>query len=138
MGLEPVLSEPRICYERNTQWEGFLHFFDNDTLYLFLLLWVDGEVEFVVYLKDHLALEIFCLETIEDTNHCHLYDISCCALNGGIDGVALCKAANCSIMRVDIWEVSASSEEGSDIALLTSHILRFLHEPVGRWRNSHQ
>ena len=110
MGLEPVLTKAGISHQRYIKGEGFLHLFDDDLLHLFLLFWVDAEVQFIVYLQNHLASNAFSLETLMDMNHCHLDDISCCTLDGGIDGISLSKASNCGIMRVNIWQIATTSE----------------------------
>ena len=81
MSFKPVLSETAIGNKRNREWEGGLHLFKNDALYLFLLIRIDGEVEFVVYLKQHLASDSLCLEAVEDMDHRYLDDISGSALN---------------------------------------------------------
>ncbi len=106
MGLEPVLAIAGISNQWNAQGEGRLHLFDDDALHLLLFFWVYGEVEFVVHLENHLALDTFSLEAIEDLNHGYLDDISSGALNGGIDGISLSKASNSGIMRIDVWQVA--------------------------------
>ena len=90
--------------------EGVLHLFDDDMLYLFFLVRIDAEVEFVVYLENHLALDAFSLETLEDMNHCHLDDVGSSTLDGRIDGVTLGKASHHTIGRVDVWQIAATSE----------------------------
>ena len=90
--------------------EGILHFFDDDSLYTFFLLWIDGEVEFVVYLENHLATDALSLEAIEDMDHSHLDDVGSGALNRGVDGVAFSKATNDAVGRVDIRQVTTTSE----------------------------
>ena len=90
MGFEPVLTEAGISHEGNSHMEGVLHLFEDDVLHLFLLIRIDAEVEFIVYLENHLALDAFSLETIEDMNHSHLDDVCGSALNRGIDGITFC------------------------------------------------
>ena len=82
MGLQPVVAKAGVSDEGNSHLEGVLHLFDDDTLYLFLLVRIDGEVEFVVYLENHFRTDIFGLETLEDMNHSDLDDIGSSALNG--------------------------------------------------------
>ena len=55
--------------------EGVLHFFDDYTFYLFFLFWIDAEVEFVVYLQDHLRTDALLAETVVDANHGHFDDV---------------------------------------------------------------
>ena len=74
--------------------EGILHLFENDMLYLLFFIRENREVEFVVYLEDHLALDAFGLKTIEDMDHSYLDDVGCCALNRGVDGVTLSKTTH--------------------------------------------
>ena len=90
--------------------EGILHLFQNDALYLFLLVRIDAEVEFVVYLENHLALDAFSLETLEDMNHCHLDDVGSSPLDGCIDGVTLSKASHHAIGAVDVWKIATTTE----------------------------
>ena len=65
VGFEPVLTEAGVGNEGNGHVEGVLHLFQDDTLNFFLLVRIDAEVEFVVYLENHLALDAFSLETLE-------------------------------------------------------------------------
>ena len=44
MRFEPVLAKSGISYEGYAEWEGCLHFLNDDALHLFFLLWEDGEV----------------------------------------------------------------------------------------------
>ena len=94
MGFEPVITKAGIGNEGHSHLEGILHFFNDNTFHLFLLFREDGEVEFVVYLEDHLALDAFGLKTIEDMDHSYLDDVGCCALNRGVDGVTLSKTTH--------------------------------------------
>ena len=110
MGFQPVLAKARISHKRHTQGEGFLHLFDDDGFHLFFFFRIDREVEFVVYLKDHLTLDTLSLETLVDMNHRHLDDIRCSALNWGIDGVTLCETPHGGIVGVDIWQITTTSE----------------------------
>ena len=65
--------------------------------------------------------------------HGHLDDIGSRALDGGVDGVALGKATYSGVLRVDIGQVAATAEEGSDVALLARHLFRLLHVVVHLW-----
>ena len=94
MGLKPVITEAGVGDEGNSHVERILHFLDDDTFHLFLLLRIDREVEFVVYLENHLTLDALGLKAIEDMNHSYLDDIGGSALNRGIDGITLSKASN--------------------------------------------
>ena len=110
MGFKPVPSETAISDERHRKGEGVLHLFKNDALYLFLLIRIDGEVEFVVYLKNHLTLDALGLKTIEDVDHCHFDDVGSGALNGGVDSIALSKTTYYAVSAVDVWQVATTSE----------------------------
>ena len=94
VGLEPVGAKATVGNEGDRHLEGVLHLFDDDMLNVFFLLWIDGEVEFVVNLENHLATDALSLEALEDMNHGDLDDVCSGALNGGIDGVAFSKASN--------------------------------------------
>ena len=110
MGLKPVLTKAGISHQRTTQREGFLHLLDDDALYFFLLFGVDAEVEFVVYLENHLASDTLGLEALEDMYHRHLDDVGCGTLNGGVDGISLCKTSDGGVVRVDVWQITATPE----------------------------
>ena len=110
MGFQPVLAKARISHKRHTQGEGFLHLFDDDGFHLFFFFRIDREVEFVVYLKDHLTLDTLSLETLVDMNHRHLDDISSCSLNRSIDGITLSKTSYCGVVGVDIRQITTTSE----------------------------
>ena len=110
MRFEPVFSEAGVGNEGNGEADGALHLFEDDFFDEVFFLREDGEVEFVVYLEDHFALNALGLETIEDTDHRHLDDISCRALNRGVDGVALSEASDGGIVGVDIRQVAATAE----------------------------
>ena len=110
MCFKPVLTEAGVGDEGNSHVEGILHLFQDDVLHLFLLFRIDAEVEFVVYLENHFRTDVFSLEALENVDHSHLDDVCSSALNGGIDGITLCKATNGSIGRIDIWQIATSSE----------------------------
>ena len=110
MGLEPVVAKATVGNEGNSHLEGILHLFTDDVLNAFFLLWIDGEVEFVVYLENHFATDALCLEAIEDVDHGDLDDVGSGALNGGIDGITLSKTTNNAVGRVDVWQIAATTE----------------------------
>ena len=82
---------------------GILHFLYHDLLYFFFLFRIDGEIEFIVYLDDHFALDAFSFESVEDANHRNLDDVGLRTLDRGIDGIALGKTAYCTIAAIDVW-----------------------------------
>ena len=106
---------------------GILHLFDHDFLHFLLFLWINGEVEFVVYLDNHLALDALRLETIEDAHHRHLDDVRLRTLDRGVDGIALGKSTYSSVSTADVWQVAAAMEDGFGIPLLTGDFLLLLH-----------
>ena len=89
VGFEPVVAKAGVGNEGNSHLESILHLFEDNAFYLFFLFWEDGEVEFVVYLENHLAPDALGLKTIKDMNHSHLNDVGSSALNGGIDGITV-------------------------------------------------
>ena len=91
MRLQPVLAEAAVGYQRDSKREGILHLFEHDALHLLFFFWINGEVQFVMHLKDHLATDALGLEALMDADHRHLDDIGSSALNGGVDGVTLCE-----------------------------------------------
>ena len=108
--LEPVGAKATVGNEGDRHLEGVLHLFDDDMLNAFFLFREDGEVEFVVYLENHLATDALSLKALEDMNHGDLDNGGSGSLNGGIDGVALSKTTNGSVGRVDIRQVATTSE----------------------------
>ena len=104
MGLKPVLTEAGVGNEGNSHVEGVLHLFEDDTLHLFLLFWIDAEVEFVVYLKNHFRADIFTLETLEDVDHSDLDDIGSSALNRGNHGVGS-PGITGSVLLIIFWSL---------------------------------
>ena len=127
MRLQPVLAEAAVGYQWDSKRECILHLFEHDALYLFFLFRIDGEVQFIMHLKYHLASDPLCLEALMDADHGYLDDVSGCALNGGVDGVTFCEASYGSVMAVDIRQIAATPKEGSDVALLAGDFLGFLH-----------
>jgi DNA polymerase I len=92
MPLVPVLAHMEmtgVCIDTDTLKEtsnnltnlllseliGILHFLYHDFLYLLFFLWINREVEFIVYLDDHLTLDALCLESVEDLHHGNLDDV---------------------------------------------------------------
>ena len=98
MGFEPVVAKAGISDEGHSHVESVLHFFKDNVLYLFFLIRIDGEVEFVVYLENHFRTDIFGLETLEDVNHRHFDDVGSGALNRSIDGVTLSKTTHDAVL----------------------------------------
>ena len=80
-----------------------------------------------MYLQDHLALQLLCLETLVDADHCQLDDIGRAALDRGVDGVALGITADNGVARVDIRQVTFPFEDGLDIAVLASGLDALVH-----------
>ena len=110
MGFEPVLTKAGVCHEGNVQGEGVLHLLDDDMFHLLLFLWIDGEVEFVVYLQDHLTLDALFLEALVDADHRNFDDVCRCALDGGIDGVTLSKTSDGGIVGIDVRQIATTAE----------------------------
>ena len=97
MCFKPVFSKAGVGYKGNGKWEGTLHFLKDNGFHTFLFLRIDAEIEFIVYLKDHLRTDTLRLETLMDVYHCHLDNVGCSALYGCIDGISFSKASNGSI-----------------------------------------
>ena len=108
--LQPVVAETGVGHEGDVKGEGTLHLFENDGLYPTLLLRVNAEVEFVVYLENHLAADSLGLEALVDANHRHLDDVGGGALNGRIDGVTLSKTSDGGVVGVDIRQIATTAE----------------------------
>ena len=108
VGFEPVVTKAGIGNEGDGHLEGVLHLFYDNVLYAFFFFWINAEVEFVVYLENHLATNAFSLEALEDVDHGDLDDVGSGALNGGIDGVTLSKATNDAVVRVDVRQITTT------------------------------
>ena len=80
-----------------------------------------------MYLQDHLALQLLCLETLVDADHRQLDDIGRAALDRGVDGVAFGITADNGVARVDIRQVTFPFEDGLDIAVLASGLDALVH-----------
>ena len=75
MCFKPVFAPTGISHQWHAELVGILHFFYHNLLHLFFLFRIDGEVEFIVYLNDHLAPDAFFPEAVEDAYHRHLDDV---------------------------------------------------------------
>ena len=107
MSFEPIVSPTGICYQRYVQLIGILHFLYYDLLYFLFLFWINREVEFVVYLDDHFALDVFRLEAFEDAHHSHFDNVGLGTLDRSIDGIAFGKSTHSAIVTVDVRQMYA-------------------------------
>ena len=108
--FQPVLSPTGVSNQWDAELASVLHLREDDVLDLVFLFGIDAEVEFVVYLQDHLRADALLTEAIVDANHRHFDDIGSGALNGCIDGITLGKATNGGVGRVDIRQIAATTE----------------------------
>ena len=125
MSFEPIVSPIGICYQRYVQLIGILHFLYYDLLYFLFLFGINREVEFVVYLDDHFALDVFSLKAFEDAHHGHLDNVGLGTLDRSIDGIAFGKSTHSAIVTVDVWQIAATVEEGFGIAFFRTISLDF-------------
>lgn len=110
MCFKPVASPSGICHQGDVQCVCFLHFLPYYLLHLFLLLGIDGEVELVMYLKYHLRADALVGKAFVYAYHGHLDNVCLRTLYGGVDGVALGKSANGSVLRVYVLKVASALE----------------------------
>ena len=103
MCFEPVGTEATVGNEGHIEGVSVLHLLDDDAFNDLFLLRINGEVEFVVHLQDHLAPDALFPEAVEDTDHGHLDDVGSSALDRGIDGVTLGKATHGGVLRDQRW-----------------------------------
>ena len=62
MSIKPIISNTIIGNQRDTQAVGILHLFGNDTGHLLHLVLGNIEVELIVYLQYHAALQMLALQ----------------------------------------------------------------------------
>ena len=97
MRLEPVCTPTCIGNQWHFKGKGILHLFEHNLFNLLFLVRNNAKVQFVVYLKNHLALYSFFVESLIDANHCQFDDVCGTTLYRCVDGIALCITTNGSI-----------------------------------------
>ena len=98
MCLQPICAPAKVGAEWHLHPVGALHGLDDDALHQLLLLGVDAEVEFVVYLEYHRGAQALGTEAAVDLYHGYLDDVGRAALDGCVDGVALGIAAHYAVV----------------------------------------
>ena len=92
--LQPM--DPSLYF--NIQWhrhfDRTLHVLADQSSQGFDLILGHIKHQFIVHLQDHARFERRRLERFLNADHRHLDDVGRRALNGGVDGIALCKAAD--------------------------------------------
>ena len=88
MRFQPVYPFTAVGDQGNLQFDCIFHFIQHDLFHFFQFVLVDVEVQFIVYLQDHLALQTFGFETVEDANHGNFDDVGCTALDRSVDRVS--------------------------------------------------
>ena len=89
MCFKPVAAPPCIGNEGYGKLCCLLHLLDDQYLQLFALFGQDTEVQFVMYLQYHAALQSFLTHAAVHTYHGNLHDVGGTALYGRVDGIAL-------------------------------------------------
>ena len=125
MSFEPIVSPSGISNQRYVQLIGILHFLYHDLFDFLFLFGINREVEFVVYLDDHFALDVFCLEAVEDAHHSHFDNVGLGTLDRSIDCIAFGKSAHGSVVAVDVRQIAATVKEGFGIAFFPNYLFGF-------------
>ena len=73
-------------------------------------------------LEDHPGAEAFLLKALLHPNHCKLYYIGRCSLDGGIDRIPFCQGSDVAVPGIDVREIPAPSEQRLNIAVLPGKI----------------
>ena len=79
-----------------------------------------------MYLHGHFGLQVLLFQAFLDTYHGDFDDVGGCALDGGVDGIALGKAPHDSVLGVDIGLGALATKQGFHIA----HLLGTLNAGV--------
>ena len=112
-----------------------MHFLYYEALELVALFGQDAEVQFVVHLKNHAALETFFSHALVHSYHGHLHDVGGTALYGRVDGIALGISAHYGIVAVYVGQGAAAVEDGFGVPFLACHgnasLHVFLHTGIG-------
>ena len=91
--------------------DGILHFVHYYIAHALHFLFRHIEVQFVMYLHDHLRAQVFFFEPPMNRNHRHFDDICCRSLNRCINGVALGERTYGGIIRCYIRQVAFAAKE---------------------------
>ena len=128
--FEPVLAYSTIGDEGDRESDDALHLLEDNATHLLHLVLGDIEVEFVMHLHNHLRTERFArsgvflgMQTMMDTDHSHLDDVSGRTLDRCIDGIAFGKRTHGGIVGEDVGEVAFAPKERLGIAPLARQFL---------------
>ena len=69
-------------------------------------------------LKHHLALQMFLRHAAVDVNHGNLDDVGSRTLNWGVHGIPFGKGTHRRVVRVDVGNIPATSENRLNISVL--------------------
>ena len=107
-----------IGHKRNAQGHTLFHFcfYDVDKLLFFGLVQIKNQL--VVHLQNHSAVQFFLGYLMGNPNHGDFNHVGGAALNGGVDGVSLCKAPQRAVLCMNVGEVPSSVKGGGDISKL--------------------
>ena len=122
MRFEPVFTPAGIGNEGNFQGKGALHFLKDQPFHTLFLFRKNREVEFVVYLQNHFALQSFILHPFIDANHGHFNDVGSRTLDGCVDGISLSKAPYGGVVGVDIRQIATAVEHRFGISYLADSL----------------
>ena len=127
MRFQPVAAPSAVGLERDAEVGSLLHLPDDKLLYPILFLREDAEVEFIMNLENHLALQTLSLHACCHPYHGNLDDVRCRSLYGRVDGIAFRIATHDGVVRVDVGQVTAAAEERFRIALVACLLYALVH-----------
>ena len=127
MRFQPVYPFTAVGDQGNLQFDCIFHFIQHDLFHFFQFVLVDVEVQFIVYLQDHLALQTFGFETVEDANHGNFDDVGCTALDRSVDRVSFGISPYDRVMGVDIRQETFALVDRLYISFFFRHLDAFVH-----------
>ena len=105
-----------------------LHLLPNERSHHVTLFFRDLEDQFVVHLQGHSGFQSTFDNRRVDSDHRHLDQIGCGALQGRIDGGSFGKAAEICILAVDIWNGPHSPEQRLNFLFAAGFVQCFIDE----------
>ena len=126
MCFEPILAHTAVGDKGHGEVNGVLHFRNDNLAYALHFVGRYVEIEFIVYLHDHLRAEMLVLQAAIDSHHRHLDNIGSGAQDRRIDGIAFGKRADGGVLRIDVRQVTFASEERLGIAAVARYLLLVL------------
>src|SRR6478609_6952298 len=83
--------------------------------------------QFIMHLHDHFGLKFFLLKPPMNVDHGNFDNVSRAALDGSVDGIALCKTTCGNISRIDISQISSATQNCFYVFFLTRKVDGVVH-----------